>query len=129
MTSTDQTAPSKRRAWTMLLLAGVFEIGYALSVAGSKAFTIWGWSIAAALFFLLTLYALSAALKTIDVGMGYAVWAGIGSVGAAIFGSLLLSQPITTVQGLWLALIICGVIWLKLADSAEFQARKHPQSA
>lgn len=129
MTHTDQTTPGKRRAWTMLLLAGGFEIGYALSVAGSKAFTIWGWSLAAALFFLLTLYALSAALKTIDVGMGYAVWAGIGSVGAAIFGSLLLNQTITASQSFWLALIICGVVWLKLADNAEPQARKHPESA
>ncbi len=68
-------------AWGMLMLASAFEIGYALSVGGSQAFTIPSWSIAAVVFFLLTLYFLSAALRTIDVGIGYAVWAGIGSVG------------------------------------------------
>lgn len=109
----------KGGAWLMLLLAGVFEIGYALSVAGSKAFTVGKWSIAAGVFFLLTLYALSVALKRIDVGIGYAVWAGIGSVGAAGFGSVLLDQPLTVAQVLWLAVIIVGVVWLKLADSAK----------
>ena len=83
-----------------------------------------GWSISAGVFFLLTLYALSVALKSIDVGIGYAVWAGIGSVGAAAFGSVLLDQPMTLAQAFWLAVIISGVVWLKLADSAKLQAHK-----
>jgi quaternary ammonium compound-resistance protein SugE len=106
----------------MLLLAGAFEIGYALSVGGSKAFTVLSWSLAAIVFFLLTLYFLSAALRTIDVGIGYAVWAGIGAVGAAAFGSILLDQPLTAVQVFWLVVIIAGVVWLKLADSVKLQA-------
>lgn len=111
------------RAWIMLLLAGAFEIGYALSVGGSQAFTVPSWSIAAMIFFLLTLYFLSAALRTIDVGIGYAAWAGIGSVGAAAFGSVLLDQPLTLVQAFWLGIIIAGVVWLKLADSTKIQGR------
>jgi len=106
-------------AWGMLMLASAFEIGYALSVGGSQAFTIPSWSIAAVVFFLLTLYFLSAALRTIDVGIGYAVWAGIGSVGAAVFGSFLLDQPLTLIQAVWLGVIIAGVVWLKLADSPK----------
>ncbi|MBV2186123.1 MAG: multidrug efflux SMR transporter [Rhizobium sp.] len=121
MTTTDEKNSSNGRAWIMLLLAGAFEIGYALSVGGSEAFTVLSWSIAALVFFLLTLYFLSAALRTIDVGIGYAVWAGIGSVGAAIFGSLLLDQPLTVIKAFWLAVIIAGVVWLKLADSARLQ--------
>lgn len=109
----------------MLLLAGGFEIGYALSVGASRAFTIPSWSITAVIFFLLTLYFLSVALKTIDVGLGYAVWAGIGSVGAAVFGSLLLDQPLSLIQAFWLAIIIAGVVWLKLADSAKPQSGEH----
>lgn len=111
------------RAWIMLILAGVFEIGYALSVGGSQAFSVLSWSVAAFVFFLLTLYFLSAALKTIDVGLGYAVWAGIGSVGAAVFGSVLLGQPLTLPQWFWLAVIILGIVWLKLADSAQLKAQ------
>lgn len=115
MTSTQSA--SRPKAWAMLLLAGIFEVGYALSVAGSRAFTVPNWSIAAVVFFLLTLYALSVALKVIDVGIGYAVWAGIGAVGAATLGVALLGQPLTGVQAFWLAVIIAGVAWLKLADN------------
>jgi quaternary ammonium compound-resistance protein SugE len=111
------------RAWFMLLLAGMFEIGYALSVGGSRAFTVLSWSVAAVFFFLLTLYFLSVALKTIDVGIAYAVWAGIGAVGAAVFGGVLLHQPVTAIEGFWLAVIIAGVVWLKLADSRKFQVK------
>ena len=121
MTFSNEKHQGGSRAWVMLLLAGVFEIGYALSVGGSQAFTVPSWSIAALIFFLLTLYFLSAALRTIDVGIGYAAWAGIGSVGAAVFGGILLDQPLTPVQALWLGVIIVGVVWLKLADSAKLQ--------
>ena len=123
MTTTHAKKESSGRAWAMLMLAGAFEIGYALSVGGSHAFTVLSWSIAALVFFLLTLYFLSAALRTIDVGIGYAVWAGIGSVGAAAFGSVLLNQPLTLAQAFWLAVIIVGVVWLKLADSAKLQGQ------
>lgn len=123
MTTTNETAKGAGRAWIMLLLAGAFEIGYALSVGGSQAFTVPGWSIAALIFFLLTLYFLSAALRTIDVGIGYAVWAGIGSVGAAVFGAILLEQPLTLFQAFWLAVIIAGVVWLKLTDSAKLRGQ------
>lgn len=120
ISSTNQT--SNGRAWIMLLLAGAFEIAYALSVAGSEAFTVLSWSISAIVFFLLTLYALSVALKTIDIGIGYAVWAGIGAVGSAVFGSVLFEQFLTLSQAFWLAVIIAGVIWLKLASSEKLQA-------
>lgn len=121
MTNTYQDNAGSARAWISLLLAGAFEIGYALSVGGSEAFTVLGWSVAAIVFFLLTLYFLSVALRTIDVGIGYAVWAGIGSVGAAAFGSILLGETLTIAQAVWLAVIIGGVVWLKLADSAKLQ--------
>ncbi len=124
MTAINATSKPNGHAWIMLLLASAFEIGYALSVAGSQAFTVPGWSISAGVFFLLTLYALSVALKSIDVGIGYAVWAGIGSVGAAAFGSILFDQPLTLSQAFWLVVIIGGVVWLKLADSAKLQAHE-----
>ncbi|WP_048648524.1 DMT family transporter [Nitratireductor soli] len=123
MTKTNQDNAGSTRAWISLLLAGAFEIGYALSVGGSQAFTVLSWSVAAIVFFLLTLYFLSVALRTIDVGIGYAVWAGIGSVGAAAFGSVLLGQSLTITQAFWLAVIIGGVVWLKLADSAKLQGQ------
>ncbi|MHB0777003.1 DMT family transporter [Halomonas sp. WWR20] len=124
MTNASSNQASNGRAWLALLLAGAFEIVYALSVAGSEAFTVLSWSISAIVFFLLTLYALSVALKTIDIGIGYAVWAGIGAVGSAVFGSFLFDQSLTLTQAFWLAFIIAGVIWLKLSSSEKLQADK-----
>lgn len=119
MTSAQSPATRRTAAWAQLLLASLFEIGYALSVGASEAFTVPLWSAAAAVFFLLTLYFLSAALRTIPVSVGYAVWAGIGAVGAVVFGALLLQQAVSGVQLFWLAVIIAGVIWLKLADRPQ----------
>lgn len=108
--------PASPNAWATLLLAGVFEVGYALSVGGSRGFTIWSWSLVAVVFFLLTLWALSLAPRTIEVSIGYAVWAGIGAVGAALLGPVLFDETLTPAKGGWLAVIIAGVVWLKLAD-------------
>ncbi|WP_203590717.1 SMR family transporter [Streptomyces sp. SID13031] len=115
----SSTTPSAARSWLMLLLAGGFEIGYALSVGGSHGFTRLTWSLVAVVFFLLTLWALSAALRTIEVSIGYAVWAGIGAAGAAALGPVFFDERLTLVQSLWLVLIIAGVIWLKLADRLD----------
>ncbi|MET4097547.1 multidrug efflux SMR transporter [Arthrobacter sp. UYCu712] len=133
MTNTLNTTPpdtTKKNAgpWLALLLAGVFEIGYALSVNGSEGFTVLAWSISAFVFFLLTLFFLSLALKKIDVGIGYAVWAGIGAVGAALLGPVFFDETLTPLKTFWLAVIIGGVIWLKLADSPKIE-RTLPQAA
>lgn len=128
-TAFPTTTDRKAGPWFALLLAGGFEIGYALSVNGSKGFTDLTWSIVAIVFFLFTLYFLSVALKKIDVGIGYAVWAGIGAVGAALLGPVFFDETLTLVKAFWLAVIIGGVIWLKLADSPKLEARKGDDSA
>lgn len=120
----SSTNPSAARSWLMLLLAGVFEIGYALAVGGSHGFTRLSWSLVAVVFFLLTLWALSAALRTIEVSIGYAVWAGIGAAGAAVLGPVFFDERLNFVQSLWLCLIIAGVIWLKLADRLDNAAEQ-----
>ncbi|HYH34775.1 MAG TPA: multidrug efflux SMR transporter [Nocardioides sp.] len=116
MTTTTGPVHTRARAWLVLLLAGGFEVGYALSVGGSEGFTVLSWSLVAVVFFLLTLFALSVALRSIDVGIGYAVWAGIGAVGAALLGPLFFEETLTPAKAFWLAVIIGGVVWLKLAD-------------
>ena len=120
---------SNRAAWLSLLLAGGFEVGYALSVNGSQGFTNAIWSSIAIVFFLLTLFFLSVALKGIDVGIGYAVWAGIGAVGAALLGPVFFDETFTALKGFWLAVIIGGVIWLKLADSPQLEAKRRSRAS
>ncbi|MBW1603845.1 multidrug efflux SMR transporter [Streptomyces sp. JJ66] len=119
------THPTAARAWLMLLLAGGFEVVYALSVGGSEGFTRLSWSLVAVVFFLLTLYALSVALRAIEVGIGYAVWAGIGAVGAALLGPVFFEETLTPAKALWLAVIIGGVVWLKLADRPRSAPEHH----
>jgi quaternary ammonium compound-resistance protein SugE len=107
------------RAWSVLLVAGVFEIGYAVSTGGSHGFTDLGWSLATVVFFFSTVFTLSLALKGIDVGVGYAVWTGIGASGAAVASAILFDQPLTLPRFLWLAVIITGIVVLKLASSPD----------
>ena len=128
MISETATARTMRsRAWLVLMLAGAFEVGYAVSVGGSQGFTVFSWSLVAVVFFLLTLFALSVALRTIDVGIGYAVWSGIGAVGAALFGRVFLDESLSLIRAFWLTVIIGGVVWLKLADRPQRkQVEDHP---
>lgn len=131
MTTTTKSVTSidtekKGGAWIALLIAGVFEVGYALSVNGSAGFTDPLWSIIAVVFFLFTLFFLSVALKKIDVGIGYAVWAGIGAIGAAVLGPVFFDETLTVVKGFWLTVIIAGVVWLKLADSPKLESKAQP---
>ena len=132
-TTRDTTAPKtteKRTGpWMALLLAGGFEVGYALSVNGSEGFTNLTWSLVAIVFFLFTLFFLSVAVKKIDVGIGYAVWAGIGAVGAALLGPVFFDETLTLVKAFWLTVIIGGVIWLKLADSPKLEAKSGDDQA
>lgn len=121
MTLTDTDTSSVQRTstptdWATLLLAGGFEVGYALAVGGSEGFTQPTWSAVAAGFFLLTLWALSRALRSIEVSIGYAVWAGIGAVGAALLGPVFFDEVLSAGRLVWLAVIIVGLVWLKLAD-------------
>lgn len=122
--TTPQTSSRRAGPWVALLIAGGFEVGYALSVNGSEGFTNPVWSLVAIVFFLFTLFFLSVALKGIDVGIGYAVWAGIGAVGAAALGPVFFDESFTAEKALWLAVVIAGVVWLKLADSAKLEAKR-----
>lgn len=123
-TTTTSTNPepqeeSNLASWIFLIIAGVIEVGYAISVGGSEGFTNLRWSISALIFFLFTLFFLSLALRRIDVGIGYAVWVGIGAVGAVIASAFFFDEPVTVTRVFWLGLIIAGVIWLKVADSPK----------
>lgn len=126
-TPVETTRYGKGGAWIALLVAGAFEVGYALSVNGSAGFTNALWSAITVVFFLLTLFFLSLALRRIDVGIGYAVWAGIGAIGAAVFGPIFFDETLTFAKAFWLAVIIAGVVWLKLTDAPEPKPTPEPE--
>ena len=100
--------------WIYLLLAGIFEIGFAIGLKYTEGFTrLWpsmGTIVAAGI----SLWLLTQALRTIPVGTAYAIWTGIGAVGVATLGVVLFSESASPARLGCIALIVAGVVGLKL---------------
>ncbi len=102
-------------AWFILIVAGLFEVGWAIGLKYTDGFTrLWPtvWTIAS---MVLSLTLLGLALKTLPVGTAYAVWVGIGAVGTVLLGVTLLHEPVNAARLVSVALIIAGIVGLKLA--------------
>ncbi|MGB3418569.1 MAG: quaternary ammonium compound efflux SMR transporter SugE [Mesorhizobium sp.] len=102
-------------AWTYLFFAGLFEIGWAIGLKYTEGFSRPMPTVFTALSMLVSVILLGLALKTLPVGTGYAVWTGIGTVGTALLGVWLLGEPATAARLGCIALIVCGIVGLKLA--------------
>lgn len=109
-------------AWTHLLIASVFEVVFALATDATHGFTVLGPSLVTVAAAAGGIYFLSRALRTLDVGVGYAVWTGIGSVGTVVFSALVLHEPLTVTKVSAFVLIVGGVLGLKVADKASSAA-------
>ena len=103
-------------AWLYLFIAGVFETAWAIGLKYSAGFTKVGPSAFTVVAMMVSLYLLALALRTIPVGTGYAVWTGIGTVGAAILGILLFNESREIARILCILLIVAGIIGLKLTS-------------
>lgn len=102
-------------AWIVLLLAGLFEIGWATGLKYTEGFTrLWPslWTVSA---MLVSLWLLSIAMKSLPLGTAYSAWVGVGAVGTVAVGILLRGEPATPGRLVSVALIVVGVIGLKLA--------------
>src|SRR5690606_16890070 len=103
-------------AWFYLLLAGMFEIGFAIGLKYTEGFTRLWPSVATAVAAAASLWLLTQALRVIPVGTAYAVWTGIGAVGVATLGMVLFSDSASPARLACIALIIAGVVGLKLVS-------------
>jgi quaternary ammonium compound-resistance protein SugE len=101
--------------WLILVAAGLLEIGWAIGLKYTEGFTRLWPSLGTALAMLLSLGLLGIAMKSLPVGTAYAVWVGVGAVGTAILGIVLFGEPANAARLLSLALILAGIIGLKLA--------------
>ncbi|MEU8341997.1 quaternary ammonium compound-resistance protein SugE [Actinomadura meyerae] len=106
-------------AWVLVIVAGLFEVAMALCLKGSKGFTEPLPSAGFLVFAVTSFGLLSLALKHLDVGTAYAVWVGIGAVGTATLGMLVMGDQASAVKIGALALIILGVIGLNLAGGGH----------
>lgn len=100
-------------AWAYLLLAGLFEIGWAIGLKYTEGFTRPVPSLLTAACMIVSLALLALALKTLPVGTAYAIWTGIGAVGTALLGIVLFGDPATTARLVSIAVIISGIVGLK----------------
>lgn len=99
----------------LLVLAGLFEIGWAVGLKYSHGFSRPGptaWTIAC---LIISLLLLAAAVRELPLGTAYAVWTGIGTLGTVIFGIVILGDPVTMIRVGCVALILGGILGLKLA--------------
>ncbi|MDL2269610.1 quaternary ammonium compound efflux SMR transporter SugE [Desulfosarcina sp. OttesenSCG-928-A07] len=105
---------SSKTAWIILLLAGLFEVGWAIGLKYTHGFSrLWPtvWTL---LSMTVSVFLLGLAVKTLPIGSAYSVWVGVGAVGTVICGILLFGEPVSMVRMLSIALIISGIIGLKL---------------
>ena len=104
-------------AWTLLIFAGFLEILWAVSLRYTNGLTNIYWGIVTIVSGLASFYFLAQAIKTIPIGTGYAVWTGIGAVGTAILGIALFAESAALPRLVCMALIVAGIIGLKLTST------------
>ncbi len=102
--------------WTLLFIAGLLEVVWAVGLKYTAGFTRLLPSAVTVTAMGLSIVLLARALRTIPVGTGYAVWTGIGAVGTALIGILVLGEPRNAGRLLALGAIIAGIVGLKLAS-------------
>lgn len=100
--------------WVILILAGLFEIAWAIGLKFSQGFTKLYPSLGTVLCLILSVYLLAIAAKSMPIGTAYAIWVGIGAIGTAIVGMILFHEPASIARLICLGLILAGVIGLKL---------------
>ena len=102
--------------WMILVLAGIFEIGWAIGLKYTEGFTRLWPTLGTVASMAVSLGLLGVAMKGLPVGTAYAVWVGIGAVGTAILGIVLLGEPANPGRMISLALIVAGIVGLKLSS-------------
>ena len=101
-------------AWTILFVAGLMEIGWAIGLKYTEGFSRLLPSVLTLACMLASIVLLGLAVKTLPIGTAYAVWTGIGAVGTAILGIILFSDPATALRLACIGLIVAGIVGLKL---------------
>ena len=101
--------------WILLVLAGLCEVAWAIGLKYTEGFTRPLPTIATVSAMLISIWLLGIAMKSLPVGTAYAVWVGIGAVGTAILGIILLNESASAARLASLGLIVAGIVGLKLA--------------
>ncbi len=101
-------------AWAILIAAGLFEVGWAIGLKYTEGFTQLWPTIGTILAIIISLWLLGIAMQSLPVGTAYSIWVGVGVVGTVTLGIVLFGEPVNVVRLISVALIITGIIGLKL---------------
>ena len=113
-----QSCADEKMDWIILVLAGLFEVGWAIGLKYTEGFTrLWPslWTILA---MLVSLWLLGIAMKSLPIGTAYSVWVGVGAAGTVILGIALFNEPVNAFRLVSVGLIIAGIVGLRLATPA-----------
>ena len=102
-------------AWLTLLVAGLLEVGWAVGLKYTAGFTRLVPTVLTVASMIASLGMLGLALKSLPLGTAYAVWTGIGTIGTAVLGMMLLGEPASPLRLACIAAIVAGIVGLKLA--------------
>lgn len=105
-------------AWTMLFIAGLLEVAWAIGLKYTAGFTKPVPSALTIAAMIASFWLLAQALKTLPVGTGYAVWTGIGAVGTAVLGIILFAESTAWPRIISILLIVAGIAGLKFTSSS-----------
>jgi quaternary ammonium compound-resistance protein SugE len=103
-------------AWLLLLLSGALDVAWAISMKYADGYTRLGWSALSLVLLGAFVYLLGRTLEVLPIGTAYAVWTGVGAVGTAALGILLFHEPVNAVRLGSIALVIIGIVGLKLSS-------------
>lgn len=105
-------------SWFVLVLAGLFEVGWAIGLKYTEGFTRLWPTLGTVLAIVISMGLLGYSVKSLPVGTAYAIWVGVGAVGTAVLGIVMFGESASLARLLSLGLIVVGIIGLKLATPA-----------
>ena len=104
-------------AWLVLVVAGLFEVGWAIGLKYTEGFSRFWPSAATVAAMVVSVVLLGWAMRTLPVGTAYAVWTGIGAIGTVVLGIVLFQEPATVARLVCVGLILAGSVGLKLTHA------------
>lgn len=108
---------SQGLAWILLVIAGLLDVAWAVSMKYAEGYSKPGWSIVSILLLGAFVYLLGRVLDTLPVGTAYAVWTGIGAAGTVVMGVVLFGEPLGPLRLGGIAAVLAGIAMLKLAPA------------
>ncbi len=106
-------------AWVLLIVAGLLESCWAVGLKYTAGFTRFGPSVFVAVTLVASMWLLAVAVRTLPIGTAYAVWVGIGALGAAIGGIVLFKEPLSALRAVFLLLLLASIVGLRLTATAQ----------